>query len=55
MTTIITAGVVGHVRKVRNREHRHRKGAETEKQRRRKKLYGRTSWYKMRRQKENRQ
>ena len=51
--TIITDGVIGHIRKMQSREQRHRKGAETETQRRRKKLTGRASWFKMRKKKEN--
>ena len=32
---------------MKDRKHRHRKGTETEKTRHRKKLTGRTNWYKM--------
>lgn len=40
---IITAGVTGHKRKMRDRPQRHRKSTETEVQRRRNKLTGRTN------------
>ena len=43
---VMTAGIVGHKRKVNNRENVHRKGAETERSRRLKKLTGKTTWYK---------
>ena len=52
---IITAGVTGHKRKMRDIPQRHRKSTETEVQRRRKKLTGRTNWYKIKRQNQNRQ
>lgn len=52
---IITAGVTGHKMKMRDRPQRHRKSTEKEVQRRRKKLTGRTNWYKIKRQNQNRQ
>ena len=48
---IIVAGKTGHKRKMAGRRQRHRKGEETEKTRRLKKLTGKTSWYKERKQK----
>ena len=43
---IVSSGITGHIRKIGQREKRHRKGKETEKVRRLKKLTGKTSWYK---------
>ena len=51
VSDIVTAGIVGHVRKVRQRQHAHRRGEETETQRRLKKLTGKTSWYKTQKKK----
>ena len=52
---IMNAGILGHTRKIRQRPERHRKGSETEGQRRLKHLTGRTSWYKIRKRKQERQ
>ena len=41
---IITAGIVGHKRKMAMRPKRHMRGCETEKSRRIKKLTGKTTW-----------
>ena len=38
-------GIVGHKRNMRLRQNRHRKGAETEKTKRLKKLTGKITWY----------
>ena len=44
---ILVAGILGHERKMSKRKQRHRKSSETEGERRKKKLTGRTSWYKI--------
>ena len=52
---IMTAGLLGHTRKMRQRHKRHRRGHETEGERRMKRLTGKTSWYKKRQNKKERQ